>query len=647
MPTMIQSIISYLYSEIEGAEPSPLLIAEDCDFLSRKNRFKILTKIKGIVIRAIQQSPDSIIVTCTRWISLRKRLEKTLSAFRVGKGGDERVFAKIVGQGLMELAKVRQEELLQTIDKVIDTEWQRFNLELGGVDNVDGLGSVDGVGIGVGSVGLGSVDVNKNESKGKHGGGDLGMALLLLERIGMLAVGEERVLARYQAGMRKGWSRDGSVAQQVQRLRIVPGLFRFPLGLVGTLRQKVQEEVGAQVLAGEYLPKTNLLTILQTQDGQSLDWLLSHKFPKQQQLVLQQYWAEAIKSYLGLDPFKEAITLLSGEWPNRTRSGLTQLVAEVLAGIVKEDPEKYTNVLIVNTRTLLFERVTTRAQIKVLKVIAAQVSDYAYFEEAFVTLITDSALRGLSLKRLKRVVQLLSKSWRFQLKRRVDEIIRDFSTATEVEPHIWLIHANSFRWPKNLSRLHLPDIPRLSGLKQALTKAKQAERIKIEWIDTHSTVELKINDLSTTVTLLQYYLITKVQNQLPVDLPGLSTQCPDLARHLNPLLKQAIFITTTNTPYLIPGPKYEDPQAWLNLFPEYVLPQHETNPGPTRKLTTLCLDSLISRTAKHTPAQSRSEFIQTISTSSGQSPTLVEQRLNTLITKGLLEEDKGLLTYVP
>ncbi|OAG28904.1 hypothetical protein NEDG_01043 [Nematocida displodere] len=619
-----RTILEYVKDEISSSAGDRALCARECAKITQAEKQILLLKIKKRMAQSIVTSACSVLETYTRWARILSPLQKVLSPINIvpGKRKPRKhlPLQKTVRNALLRLARSKRGELLQGITETVREEL------FGGQPSHPGLAK----------------------------------EIMLGHQIGAKKEVEERILGLYEEKARETAARKCQADIYLQRVLDTPGVKRFVPGIKPALRQRIARKVAGILLGGGGVTASDFLALLNQNNLDVLEKLFTTGFPKKEVKSLKNTLKEAMANYIAADPYPRIIELQRLPWSVEVRSLANQLSQKALSEMVKEDPHKYTSVLISHLKQTLEGKLLENPHKRVLRCIAATVSDTAQFEETFIGLVVSSALKGIGLGRVTKTARALSKGWSFQLKRRVKDVLRDLSQEKRIpRSSIYLIHANSFRWPASMGRLDLPDIPAVSAAKKAVIQEKKRERVLVEWVDNFSTVDIEVGSAVATISLLQYWIVTKALKAQSIDTAALKTQCATFHKHFDALLEQGLVTAThapgpkkhggseTGTFTLGVGNNFDTPSRWKNLLPEYVTQAERPQEHPKQYLTLVSLDSFISRSLKHQSPQQKAALISAIIAKFGHSESAVKERIEVLQKRGLVKEDSGTLEYIP
>ncbi|KAI5192405.1 hypothetical protein NEMIN01_1992, partial [Nematocida minor] len=255
---------------------------------------------------------------------------------------------------------------------------------------------------------------------------------------------------------------------------------------------------------------------------------------------------------------------------------------------------------------------------------------------------------------VKKVLNIVNKTWKYQLKRRVEGLLKDFSDAEATEDRrVSLIHANSFRWPASLEKLDLRDIPELSNLKRAIENSKKKNKIKLEWMDSLSTVEIEVNEEVALLSLFQYWIVLKIIQDSEIPEEMLEKKLKTYKQHIAPFISQGILQIDSSRGVVEQSVHFSNASQWRNLLPQYEIEESTEKVTEHKKLINLSIDSYVTRQLKSVSPQKEDDIIRKITEKQNANKDTVQKRIDSLVSKGLLSKSQkenssvAWLEYIP
>ncbi|KAI5171126.1 hypothetical protein NEFER03_0528 [Nematocida sp. LUAm3] len=574
-----------------------------------KEKKQFLSLLRPIIEDSIIYSKKPVIQTYSEWRQIQTVLEKILSPINIKEG--KRIkkhflpLQKTIRRSFMHLVLQKEEEVLLFLRKEIQLAIEHPGSSL-----------------------LLKIPIKLLHIAKKNDVVEKEIVIAYKENIKNMLIGKKEA---------PGWIRD---------ILMAPGLFIFFPGCRKHLRSAIHASISAMVIEDSIISRKDILLLLQAEETEELSLLLLSGFHKTHRQAISKELYLAVEKYLLDNPLEKAISLLERPWHRKSKKKVQKSIEEVFSFFSREKPKAFTDLFISNLKGFFDKSIPPREKITVLKYLSKALSDNIYFEESFVTLLVDSLLKGFSLKKLKRIVGIFNTHWKFTLKTRTEEILRDFQMAEKIEEDIFLIHANSFRWPSDLCKIDIKDIPIFSKIKKRVSTRKKRERIQIEWMDGLSTVELQVEDVSVTVSLLQYHLIMQIEKTEYFNISEMRKTCSSLDTHLSPLVEAKI-IEKSNSSEIAKGSLFSSPRAWKNLYPSLIMKKSEENVSQERRLESVFLDSFIIKQLKETKTIREQNLISTLTSKYSISEQTISSRIHLLIAKGFISASHGILEYLP
>ncbi|KAI5179744.1 hypothetical protein NEOKW01_0207 [Nematocida sp. AWRm80] len=513
---------------------------------------------------------------------------------------------------------------------------------------------------------------------------------------------ESMIITIYKDRMSKYLSKELDPVSRVAMIIQAPGITKYPKDISLEHRDKVLGVVSSMLISPEHLHHNDIIYLIKHSRYDLIEEIISLSLHSEEQAYIKTIIREALEEYCSKDTYNQILLLRRMEWPLSIVTMIKTFASEILIKYAKESPEKYTATVIVKVQEILMGETKAPEEISAIRTLSKELADTAYFEESLVSLIINCNLRGACIKKTRSFINKISKNWKYSLKRRIDAIIKDLTKTDQIpDTNIYLIYANSFRWPNTLVPLDLKDIPEISKHKQKVKKAKAKERTTIEWIDTVSTVEIEflsnteIHQNNTTakrtkreykpdsdpedrttkrfkstkgtegtedtkntkniedkehaktiLSMIQYWIVIQIETNTSLTLQRLKEYTEDTySEHLEPLIKKNILALSSNV--IEKGPEYYNTTKWTDLFPVFSIAGTTKKVEHTKRLINLFIDSFISRTLKTQGTKTKESIILDIQEIHPVTESVISKRIDTLLTRGLLAQENDELKYLP
>lgn len=607
---IVKRIIHGVECEVEGKKERRAEIASLCREVPLKIRKNIRKGIMQAIYNLVIHTQKTPVETYNMWKERRKVLEQILAPINICTGRDRKTdklpIKRSIMSAIIDISQNKKEEISAEIYKELHASF-RGNME-----------------------------------------SSIETPYLLQCKIGERKKAEEIIIREYVENAKKeSKAKKENVEEQIKILFELPGITLFAHGVQYGLVRKIQKSVIPIVLEDKCTVEESMHALLVSKRVDILSKVIEIDVPREEKQKLLSLLRRAIRLYIAEEPFRKTIEIKEMAWTKKGFSVISCLSSNELASFVKDNTEKYIDIFIANVKQIVFEKTRAKVKMQALKTITTEIANTFYFEESLVSLAVCCALQGVSIKRMHKIFMAFEKKWRFQTTRRLEEIFRNFSQPKKLKKNVYLTYANSFCWPSNMPRLDIPNITWIDHIKREVERKMKKERVNVEWIDTFSAIEVEIMDVSVMLSFIQYYLIIFAQSEKEIDLPFLEKNCSNLLLHTTPLLAKQILIQKDTPPYFVVGSGFFIADSWANLFPEYAIAEREKSEYPSKKLTTLFLDSYIIRKTKQKSPQDKNALIEDIFTNYGISSAAVELRISALTEKGFIEDKNRQLAYLP
>jgi len=446
------------------------------------------------------------------------------------------------------------------------------------------------------------------------------------------------------------------VEERIETISKLPGIFVQDKGMSSRIRKKIRASVSEIVLDDRVLNGSDFLRLLEEKDARSLEKLFLLDFPKKERTLLIKKVREGVCAYTGKNPYRKTVEIKSAPWGANTEQSLRQILREELVKRVKEDPERHSGTLLLELFHLLTGQSKTKEEMQAIKAISKHVSDTQHFRDALCLFLMNAAMKRVPKKEIERSIAQISRKWKPDTRRRIEKTVQEYTAEEPFDPEnapfprgaVSLVHVSSFRWPQSLETLDIKRLPdEITKLKKAVTAQKRKQRIKIDWLDSFSTVDIEIGHLTATLTLPQYWAIYALENSGSITKEDAKNALHAHSDHLDPLVQKNIVKIDNSSGLIEKGASFSDPEAWRELLPEYKHATEHPNTASKKHLTSMFVDSYISRTLKHRSTADKSALLAEIAKMCELPEELVVKRLEALVSKGLIKENGETLLYLP
>ncbi|OAG33338.1 hypothetical protein NEIG_01823 [Nematocida sp. ERTm5] len=613
--------------EIDGSRINKLQLSSILNKLSLNERKNILKLACNLISRSLKQNEVSLSEIYIRGKKMRKRLSTVLSVLNI-QPGQEKHLPKLpiyatVKRAVLKLAEEKAENEISEIAKDVTSAIRS------------------------------GLPANKNNN--------LKVQILLLKRIGRMADVEKEVLSAYReetpyfiAEIKSVYGSENveTAQEKIEYLKKIPGFLCWAgvEALPSEIKRKIQVQVGNTLFMENVLTERDILLLLRENGANVLSELLQFRMDQPSKLKIRDIFIKALDEHIKkINAFDGLMQVRLIQWPPPVGRKIKKMTRKILKIHIKKSPNEYSKLLIEKIKREVTEKLP-KEEVPFLRVIADEVSSTDYFENNLVIMLVDELLKGAPVEQVKNSIRIVRNKWKYALKRRVDELINDFvETETLQDGKISLIRTNSFRWPKSIKSLNIPGIPEISEIKREIEKSKRRKKIRIDWVDTLSVVEIQINSGSAILTLPQYWIVLKLCDIRSVLISDVKSAIVTYKEQIAPLLRQNIVEMSKDSLCLEPGTNFNNESAWTDLLPEFIEKEKEVHEEKKKLLTNLSIDSYLTKELKRTSPQKKTEILNRIVKLQKVLPKQVDQRISVLTQRELLsynaEEDT--LSYLP
>ncbi|KAI5135623.1 hypothetical protein NEAUS06_1568 [Nematocida ausubeli] len=487
---------------------------------------------------------------------------------------------------------------------------------------------------------------------------ELSVRIRLLHRVGRSDEINQTVIRAYETevpvymrNIIRQWTAEDSknILRRIESLQKIPGLFNWTNMeyLPRETKYQVQQYLGDAVFDEGVLGVKEILVLLQEKEKDALSLLMSNRISKAFGKRLQSALAEALLEYAGIQAYN-LLQIRQMEWPADARRKIFQLTRKLFKKAVKKTPNSYAKLLVEKIKSSPVKEIR-KEEVPFLRIIAEEVSSTKYFENNLCVSLVRSLLCEENIQPIQRAVRVISSKWKYPLRMRVAGLIRDFSEAETLQNGaVSLVHTNSFRWPKLIEQLNLPGMPEISKIKQKIEQSRKRQKVKMEWVDTLSTVEIEVDSESAILSFPQYWLIQQLCENKEFPLSRFEA-LPLHREQMEPLLKKGIIQVSSDSQKIRRGNNFNKPTAWTDLLPDFAAEAEEDASDRKKVLLNMAADSYLVRELKTDSPQEKSVLISRLIKSHGIPLELADKRLNILLERNFLVFDKqaGTLSYNP
>ncbi|KAH9385869.1 uncharacterized protein NEMAJ01_0765 [Nematocida major] len=630
----LQRVLECVLKEADGEEYDRKYVYSRLDAIPWDERPKILEEICEVLKTCVLKSRLSLCEAYFHWKKATKSLESLFSALNIQPGRRRRVqnmpLRRAFRQGILGLASARRgEEVSKVVESVV-------------------------------SFIRGSEEAEKSVGKKT-----LGVQMRLLAGICEGARTEAEIVRVYAEAARAFVSRaenlklHGEPRKKITEfLEEAPGVGRRPRGLSARMKAEIRRETSRIITGSSLVAWDEFLGLLAGGDVLAVSSVFSSGVARDgvSRGNLVGVFGEAVRRCAESGeggPYEGLMRICRMPWPEKMKKTVRKIVKNQVKDLVRVKPVEYSGFLVRKMQSLMRDRDAhpkIRQERPFLRIIAEEASSTNYFENSLVFMLVNELLYGASLKRARNVFSAVRGTWKYPLRRRIEGLLNDFAEAEKVNGgKVSLIHANSFRWPSPLQRLDL-DVPEIAKAKRKILSDRKRKKVKIEWMDSLSVVEIRINSGKAVLSLLQYWIIQKILENSEIELSEVESKMKMCWPHIRPLVDGGILAFSESTQKLTPGENFNRESEWENLLPEYDLSSREEAPSSARLLGNLALDSAISKSLKRNSPQYLSELLQEIAKTHKTTTEAVHKRLLSLVARGLIlleEFGASQVSYIP